>query len=193
MKLLKKITTIIILLSMLITLNSPIISYATDGNEYEIKEEETWDISKNGDGSVVAKWTMSDKTITISGSGEMKDWLFDSKEDWHNSIYTTIVEKFEIESGVKQLGSRVFSGCCNMEVVNLPESLTDIGWGAFEECKSLKSLRIPSNVRLINTSLRPCISLTEITVPDNHIYYKNLVFLLLGYKYYNCQSVVVPQ
>ena len=59
---------------MLITLNSPIISYAADGTEsggtgstgesttgeqteeigteYEIKEEETWDISKNGDGSM---------------------------------------------------------------------------------------------------------------------------------------------
>ena len=67
MKLLKKLTVIIILLSMLITLNSPIISYAADqgtdgetgeqteeiGTEYEIKEEETWDISKNGDGSVI--------------------------------------------------------------------------------------------------------------------------------------------
>ena len=96
MKLLKKLTAIIILLIMLITLNSPIISYAADGTEsggtgstgnsttgeqteeigteYEIKEEETWDISKNGDGSVIAKWTLDDKTITISGNGEMKSW-----------------------------------------------------------------------------------------------------------------------
>ena len=109
MKLLKKLTAIIILLSMLITLNSPIISYAEGetgtnttgeqteeiGTEYEIKEEETWDISKNGDGSVIAKWTLDDKTITISGNGEMKDWEYHSKVDWHSShqkkCYTTLL------------------------------------------------------------------------------------------------------
>ena len=106
MKLIKKLTAIIILLSMLITLNSPIISYAEGetgtnttggsttgeqseeiGTEYEIKEEETWDISKNGDGSVIAKWTLEDRTITISGNGEMKAWYFESKGDWHNTQY----------------------------------------------------------------------------------------------------------
>ena len=32
---------------------------------YEIKEEETWDISANGDGSVIAKWTLFNKTFLI--------------------------------------------------------------------------------------------------------------------------------
>ena len=108
MKLLQKLTAIIILLSMLITLNSPIISYAEGeaetnstgetveqseeiGTEYEIKEEETWDISKNGDGSVIGKWTLEDRTITISGSGEMKNWTDNSEEDWHKTKYTKIV------------------------------------------------------------------------------------------------------
>ena len=31
---------------------------------YEIKDEETWDISANGDGSVIAKWTLNDKTLS---------------------------------------------------------------------------------------------------------------------------------
>ena len=135
MKLLKKLTAIIILLSMLITLNSPIISYAEGetgtnttggtttgeqteeiGTEYEIKEEETWDISKNGDGSVIAKWTFDDKTITISGSGEMRDWNYSSNEDWHNNKYKKIIEKVKIEDGVTSIGYRAFEGCrrwCN--------------------------------------------------------------------------------
>ena len=123
MKLLKKITAIIILLSMLITLNSPIISYAeveartnatgesttgeqTEeiGTDYEIKEEETWDISKNGDGSVIAKWTLEDRSITISGNGEMKDWEYNSKVDWHDTQYTNILEEVEIKSGVNNVG-----------------------------------------------------------------------------------------
>ena len=52
---------------------------------YEIKEEETWDISVNGDGSVIAKWTFADRTLTISGTGEMKDWASNLDEDWHNA------------------------------------------------------------------------------------------------------------
>ena len=32
---------------------------------YEIKDEETWDVSANGDGSVIAKWTLGDRTLTI--------------------------------------------------------------------------------------------------------------------------------
>ena len=40
---------------------------------YEIKDEETWDVSANGDGSVIAKWTLNDRTLTISGTGKMKE------------------------------------------------------------------------------------------------------------------------
>ena len=29
---------------------------------YEIKDEETWDVSKNEDGSVIAKWTVENRT-----------------------------------------------------------------------------------------------------------------------------------
>ena len=47
---------------------------------YEIKDEETWDISANGDGSVMAKWTLKDRTLTISGTGEMK-WKCYGKMD----------------------------------------------------------------------------------------------------------------
>ena len=109
--------------------------------------------------------------IPISGNGETKNWISSSKEDWHNSIYATIVERFEIESGVKQLGDRVFSGCSNIEVVNLPESVTGIMSNAFYGCKSLKSIRIPSNLSLENISLASCTSLTEITVSNNNRYY----------------------
>ena len=48
------------------------LSESTDTTEteeisrnYEIKEEETWDVSANGDGSVIAKWTLGDRTLTI--------------------------------------------------------------------------------------------------------------------------------
>ena len=70
---------------------------------YEIKEEETWDISNNQDGSIIARWTLSDKTLTISGAGEMKDWDYDSVEGWHNTQYINAIEKVIIEEGVTSI------------------------------------------------------------------------------------------
>ena len=82
------------------------------GREYEIKEEETWDVSKNQDGSVMAKWTLEDRTLVISGNGEMRDWRYNDKNiDWHNSKYTKIIEKVVIEEGVTTIGDYVFRGC----------------------------------------------------------------------------------
>ena len=41
-------------------------NYETE--DYEIKDEETWDISEEQDESVIAKWTSDNKTLTIYGS-----------------------------------------------------------------------------------------------------------------------------
>ena len=61
--------------------------------EYEIKDEETWDVSENGDGSVIAKWTLENRTLTISGTGEIKNWESSDSSDWHNSKYKNIIKK----------------------------------------------------------------------------------------------------
>ena len=109
---------------------------------YEIKEEETWDVSANGDGSVVAKWTLSDRTLTISGTGEMRDW---SDPYWHNTQYTYIVENIIIEEGVTSIGNYAFSGRSSLESIEIPEGLTSIGYSAFSGCNSLQSINVDMN------------------------------------------------
>ena len=86
--------------------------------EYEIKEEETWDISENGDGSVIAKWTLSVKTLRISGNGKMRNWeYYNDREDWHSSQYTNIIEKLIIEDGVTNIGKNAFLECNNLNSI----------------------------------------------------------------------------
>ena len=109
---------------------------------YEIKEEETWDVSANGDGSVVAKWTLHDRTLTISGTGEMRDW---SDPYWHNTQYTYIVENIIIEEGVTSIGNYAFSGRSSLESIEIPEGLTSIGYSAFSGCNSLQSINVDMN------------------------------------------------
>ena len=176
MKLLKKLTAIIILLTMWITLNSPIISYAAEtggqtgdvGTDYEIKDVETWDISKNGDGSVKATWTLEDKKITISGNGEMKNWTSSSKGEWHNSQYTNIVEKIEIKAGVTNIGRSAFYNLVNVIRIVIPNTIAKIGWSAFYKCSSLKNIIIPSSVTSIEEdAFYGCRSLTNIEIPNS--------------------------
>ena len=160
MKLLKKLTGIIILVIMWITLNSPIISYAAENTtggssadgqtedvttNYEIKEEETWDVSKNGDGSVIATWDLENKKITISrisGNGEMKDWTTNSSEEWLNRKYINLIENVKIESGVTNIGENAFGRCISLNNVTIPNSITSIEARTFEDCSSLINIQL---------------------------------------------------
>ena len=122
----------------------------------EIKEEETWDVSANGDGSVIAKWTLRDRTLTISGTGEIKDWIYDNPtEDWHDSQYTNLIQKVIIEEGVTSIGEYAFSGCSSLISITIPEGVTSIGYAIFSGCTSLISINIPSNVIDIGNSTIP--------------------------------------
>ena len=123
---------------------------------YEINEEETWDVSANGDGSVIAKWTLRDRTLTISGTGEIKDWIYDNPtEDWHDSQYTNLIQKVIIEEGVTSIGEYAFSGCSSLISITIPEGVTSIGYAIFSGCTSLISINIPSNVIDIGNSTIP--------------------------------------
>ena len=158
--------------------------------EYEIKEEETWDISENGDGSVIAKWTLSVKTLRISGNGKMRNWeYYNDREDWHSSQYTNIIEKLIIEDGVTNIGKNAFLecnnlnsiemagsikdieedafyGCSSLESIEIPEGVTKIGDSAFQECSSLMNIKIPKGVTSIeNQAFSGCSSLTNIEIP----------------------------
>ena len=119
---------------------------------YEIKEEETWDISAKGDGSVIAKWTLSDKTLTIDGTGEVKDWEDGSTEDWHNLQYIHVIQKVVIEDGITSIGSHMFYtydnsfyGCSSLESIDIPRSITNIESNAFSRCTSLTSINVDVN------------------------------------------------
>ena len=188
----KKVISLILILFLIIEMLSPIIPRGVfasenadiDGQtqvaneeqtgeevsrEYEIKEEETWDISENGDGSVIAKWTLSDKTLRISGNGKMKNWGDNyEKEDWHNSQYTNIIEKVIIEENVIKIGQRAFYRCYNLSSIEIPDSIIEIGNGAFSGCRSLADIEIPKRITKIGDStFSGCSSLTNINLSEN--------------------------
>ena len=68
---------------------------------------------------------------------------------------------------VTAIGNNAFS-YCNLTSVTIPNSVTSIGWSAFEECSSLTSVTIPNSVTSIGSSaFSGCSSLISVTIPNS--------------------------
>lgn len=96
------------------------------------------------------KWTISrdNKTITISGKGEMPD--FDNSSSgkrcpWEDK--KSKIDKVIIEEGVTTIGKNAFSGCIRLSEVQIPKTVKTIGTAAFMDCNTLRQIDIPNSVK----------------------------------------------
>ena len=127
-------------------------------------------------------WTLdADGTLTISGTGAMKNYDYDSNQSpvYNNSD----VKKIVIEDGVTSIGDYAFRGCSSLTSITLPDSVTSIGDCAFVFCVGLSSITLPDSVTSIGDSaFKNCSSLTSITIPDR-------VTSIEPYAFDNCSSL----
>ena len=91
--------------------------------------------------------------------------LIKIKDDAFNSMDT--LKSLVIDGGapnLNELGERSFSGCSNIEELDLSNSkLTSIPEGAFAYCKNLKTIKLPSKITSIgDEAFYNCQSLTNI-------------------------------
>lgn len=76
------------------------------------------------------------------------------------------IERVEIPSSVTEIGHYAFSGCKNLKGAVIPDSVKEIKSSSFENCISLQSVAIPGSVDSIgSTAFYGCDSLTSITIP----------------------------
>ena len=98
------------------------------------------------------KWTISrdNKTITISGKGEMPD--FDNTSSgkrcpWEDK--KSEIDKVVIEEGVTTIGQNAFSKCIRLSEVQIPKTVKTIGSAAFKGCNTLRQIDIPGSVKSV--------------------------------------------
>ena len=108
-------------------------------------------------------WTLdSDGTLTISGTGAMKDYSTSS------SPFPRKLKSIKINSGVTSIGGFAFSGCSNLTSVTVPNNVTSIAQSTFERCQSLISVTIGSSVKSIGDfSFHACYNLKSVTIPNS--------------------------
>ena len=148
---------------------------ATEETE-EATEETVEDIALFADdGDVVASgecgenltWVLTaDGTLTISGSGEMKNYTGYSDVPWYSERDKIL--SVAVEPGVTRIGDWAFYGCSSLTSVAIPKGVTSIGNLAFGRCSSLSSVTIPNGVTSIGSeAFINCSGLTNVMIPDS--------------------------
>ena len=62
------------------------------------------------------------------------------------------IATYAIKEGTEVICDNAFWGCSSLRQINIPGSVTSIGYWAFFGCKSLQEITIPSSVRTIGTN-----------------------------------------
>ena len=138
-----------------------------------------------GDGTNLT-WTLDNEgTLTISGSGAMKNYSTKFVKDrapWSGWRDGHGVKTLKISNGVTSIGDYAFYDS-NPTSVTIPNSVTSIGDRAFFQCSGLTSVTIPNGVTSIGDyAFQFCGALTNLDMPDGLISIGNHAFD-------NCQSL----
>lgn len=109
-------------------------------------------------------WDLTDGVLTISGTGDMKNYLSSSPAPWYSK--RSSINSVVINDGATSIGNYAFSGCKALTSVTIPNSVTSIGQYAFQSCNALPSIDIPDGVTYIGSdAFYGCAGLTSIDIP----------------------------
>ena len=119
------------------------------------------------DGESNVKWAFDDdsNTLTISGSGKMKDYSSITDTPWYKHNYVNKIYYVTILPNVTSIGNFAFKSC-SVFSVDISESVTSIGDSAFFNTQ-LTSVDIPEGVTSIGDSAFSYTRLTSVTIPES--------------------------
>ena len=98
-------------------------------------------------------WVLDDEyTLTISGTGNMDDYISTPAQTVRAPWYGKFIKKIIVSEGVTSIGERAFMNCTNLRSVFIPNSVTKIcssgNDGSFRDCINLS--KVSMSMLMIN-------------------------------------------
>ncbi len=111
------------------------------------------------------KWELnSSGVLTISGSGDMTDWVIEDAP-WYSS--RSSIKTVKIGNSVTSIGRYAFYNCNNISSVTIGSSVKSIKNYAFKNCYNLLSVIIPNSVTSIGKeAFHTCSSLAAVSIGE---------------------------
>ena len=91
--------------------------------------------------------------------------------------------EYVIKDGTKIIADKAFYYCTGLTSVTIPDSVINMGSSVFEECTSLKTVKLSNNLKAIGAlTFYKCNNITELIIPDS--------VETIGYlAFWNCTSL----
>lgn len=111
-------------------------------------------------------WSYSDGVLTISGTGNMKNYTLSYSS--HTTPWAPLaIKKVVIENGVTSIGKNAFRYIDTIESVEIPSTVTSIGGFAFHSCNHLTSVEFPDALTTIGEyAFYGCDNLSDVSFGD---------------------------
>ena len=155
----KRIGALLLAASLLLSL-LPLGALAEETEETTEAVEETQPApdpkAKSGTCGDGLTWVLEDRTLTISGSGEMDDGA-----PW--AAHKSKIRKLVLTGGVTKVGKEAFYEFDRLESIDFGDSLVEIGARAFYGCTDLIIIHLPKSFRTFGEEcFRDCYSLKKV-------------------------------
>lgn len=96
------------------------------------------------------KWSLAKGVLTISGNGEMRDFMTGIDQPWYPYLYE--IQQVVIQDGVKSIGQAAFMDFVALQKLTVAGSVEYIWTRAFDQCTELKMIRFEGALPTISYS-----------------------------------------
>ncbi len=111
-------------------------------------------------------YNMNTKTLEISGTGMMTEFVSASTTPWQ--AYRQDVRYIIVGDGVRSIGSYAFADMMNVQTVSVGTAVNTIGASAFKNCAKLPYIALPADLFYVyNGAFSGCSSLSMATYAGN--------------------------
>ena len=112
------------------------------------------------------QWQLSDAgVLTITGSGDMYN-PYENGDHW--ASYSHLITQVVLPEGLTGIGVGAFQNCSKLTSLTIPDSVRCIGYEAFSGCTSLTQVTLPKELENLGMlAFANCTALKEITLPNS--------------------------